>query len=674
MIRHEITWTEPSPLWSEATTGATATAAAEFHRPAILRFTTDSFMDEFLNVLATDPLRLGEYRARPETWRGFVTPSKLPEKPAKAFALPLQRLALSRKRIAEAERGVALPTTPPPSVAPPEQPLKLYQPAHQRYYLVTSCLVCENAGLPDRKVDPAKQERVSFVIRRLFPPALKGDAPVKEWDEYAWVPGAGGDFWQMLKDGDEGADSQFRPIADDEERIPLFALNFAEGDQRKRRLFAGLVPVGKRDAYLGAAAGPPGASGPPTSAKTSRKILLRKEVIEPWKQLIERARKTRVTLIEKVDGNPTPDKANLLKIEREQIQTASWYLLLDLARYLRDYIPNVHQRIVGQAPNPPLNSAQQSLVNTLDAIAVGSNLAAELRRGSNITNVAISLSNALKRIGVHEAKLEKVDVPYRRDGPENSDWPDFLFPVADPSENFSGEAPLPPAASRANLTQDEQEELDLAQASSDTDPSPERVDTLAVLIVRALPLERPAAEPAVPPASVAPKDAINGWFRIRCLYERPACGPLQDDRVSDPTEPFQLAGFFDPDAPARPIRIGLPLDTTPAGLRKFDKQTALVISDTLCGQLKRLKGITFGDLVRAVLPWPLHKDLSADSGPCKKGAGGPSFGMICSVSIPIINLCALVLLIIMVTLLDAIFRWLPYFIICFPIPGLKAKE
>ena len=33
-----------------------------------------------------------------------------------------------------------------------------------------------------------------------------------------------------------------------------------------------------------------------------------------------------------------------------------------------------------------------------------------------------------------------------------------------------------------------------------------------------------------------------------------------------------------------------------------------------------------------------------------------------------------VLLIIMVTLFDIIFRWLPYFIICFPIPGLKAKE
>src|SRR5262249_35792725 len=160
-------------------------------------------------------------------------------------------------------------------------------------------------------------------------------------------------------------------------------------------------------------------------------------------------------------------------------------------RYLRDYIPNVHQRIVGQTPNPPLNSAQQSLFDTLDAIPIGSNLTAELRTGSNITNVAISLSDAIKRIGVHEAKLEQVDVPYHRDDATNSDWPDFLFPVADPSENFSGEAPLPPTALPANLTQDEQEEIDLAKASLEADPSPERVDTLAVLIVRALPPERP---------------------------------------------------------------------------------------------------------------------------------------------------------------------------------------
>jgi hypothetical protein len=47
--------------------------------------------------------------------------------------------------------------------------------------------------------------------------------------------------------------------------------------------------------------------------------------------------------------------------------------------------------------------------------------------------------------------------------------------------------------------------------------------------------------------------------------------------------------------------------------------------------------------------------------------------MICSLSIRIITICALILLIIIVTLLDLIFRWLPYFIICFPVPGLRAK-
>jgi hypothetical protein len=96
MIRHEITWTEPSPLWSEATTEATATAAAEFHRPAILRFTTDSFMDEFLNVLATDPLRLGNI-GRTRNLARFCDAVQAAGKTGEGLALPLQRLALSRK-------------------------------------------------------------------------------------------------------------------------------------------------------------------------------------------------------------------------------------------------------------------------------------------------------------------------------------------------------------------------------------------------------------------------------------------------------------------------------------------------------------------------------------------------------------------------------------------------
>jgi len=138
--------------------------------------------------------------------------------------------------------------------------------------------------------------------------------------------------------------------------------------------------------------------------------------------------------------------------------------------------------------------------------------------------------------------------------------------------------------------------------------------------------------------------------------------------VSDASDVFQLAGFFDPDAPARPIRIGLPVDISPAGLRKFDKNTAFMVSDLLCGHMERFKSMSLGDLVLSVLPWPFHRDLPVGPPvPC-------SAGMMCSLSIPIVTICALLLVMIIVSLLDIVFKWMPYFMVCFPIPGFKAKE
>ena len=75
----------------------------------------------------------------------------------------------------------------------------------------------------------------------------------------------------------------------------------------------------------------------------------------------------------------------------------------------------------------------------------------------------------------------------------------------------------------------------------------------------------------------------------------------------------------------------------------------------------------------SVLPWPFHKDARRGAPePCRTD-GGDSLGMICSLSIPIITICALILLMIIVILLDIIFRWLPFFIFCFPLPKFKAK-
>lgn len=653
MNRHVIIWTQPSPFWSEATLPLATAAAAEFGRPAILRFTNDSFMDELLNVLATDPRRLGEYRVRPETWRGFAPPPT-PLVPKKIFALPFQRLGAARKSFKNG--SASLPTQPPPA---PDLPLKLYAPAAQRYYFVASCLVCQTPGLPDRHVEPGRAERVGFLVRRLFPPGKDAARPKAEWEEHAWVQGKSGNFWQKL-----AAEKTTEP-APGEERLPMFALNFTEDDLRPRRLFAGLIPVGKREAYLGGGLSTNGAA-PAATVKTARKILFRKEIAEPWKALIAQAVRAKRQLTDL--GKPSTDAAykQKLAIERSNLQLVSWLVLLDFDRFLHQYLPAVHGTIHNVAPAPLLSADEQTLLNSLAAIQVKPPLFADLKIDSAITSIPGSMIGALQQIAQSADKLDKAVTEYDR-RTANLEYPGFLFPLADPES--PSEAPLP---SSAGLTVQEMDEL--AEAADLARPDPP-VDNLTVLVVRALPDTIPPAEPAIPPSATTPADALDGWFVLRCAYERPACGPLHQDVLSPRTEPFQLAGFFDPDAPARPIRIGLPLDISPAGLRKFDKNTAFVMSDMLCGQVARFKGITLGDLVRSVLPFPLHKDLDVGGGAaCTAGPNSNPIGTICSLSIPIITICALILLIIIVTLLDIIFRWLPFFIFCFPVPGLKGKK
>ena len=395
------------------------------------------------------------------------------------------------------------------------------------------------------------------------------------------------------------------------------------------------------------------------------------------------------------DRRPTnAERAARLRFEREQIQTISWFILLDFAKYLATYLKPVWRAVVDPSFPQTLTDPEQAVVTALDEARILDDLRAALRRDAEVDaggdalypagSVRGTLREALAEYGAApdridpalEQQLEGVDQPYDRySEASRALWPDFLFPLADPDR--PDEAPIPNPPALGMLTVEESGELTLDAKPAVDDPL-ERIDRLAVLVLRALrdDLSAPAPEPAVPTAAIAPANALEGWFVIRCVFEQPACEPLHTGVVSDPTERFQLAGFFDPDAPARPIRIGLPIDTSPGGLRKFDKNTAFVISDTLCGQIQRLKGLTLGDLVLSVLPWPFHKDLpslESDGAPCKT-AGNDSLGMICSLSIPIVTICALILLIIMVTLFDFIFRWMPYFIFCFPLPGLKAKK
>ncbi|HXF60642.1 MAG TPA: hypothetical protein VNK95_03430 [Caldilineaceae bacterium] len=136
-------------------------------------------------------------------------------------------------------------------------------------------------------------------------------------------------------------------------------------------------------------------------------------------------------------------------------------------------------------------------------------------------------------------------------------------------------------------------------------------------------------------------------YVIRLVYARPACHDLT---ISLPTRPFTLASFFDPDAPARPIRMTMPVDARPSALGKYDKQFNVQISNQLQAQINRIKG--------------LKELMENDTNPEEP----LDFGLICSFSIPIITICALILLLVVVNLLNFIFQWLPFFRICLPIP------
>jgi hypothetical protein len=685
MPTHVVQWKSPSPIWGRV-------PADDQARPAILRFTTDDFMDQVLAIMADDPRKLGDMIARPESWRSYE-----PDTPDLVQRAPLPRIArmLARKRT-DAERPTALkPTERERSTTEDggsrKLQLKLYHPAHQRHYLVVANLVCAQPGLPDRS---AGLDQLGFVMRRLVLPKNSTDDSARE--EFAFIKDAAGAHWQRVEPNSLVGDPAAKLIAG-EELLPLFPINFSDVSGQPRRLLAGAIPVGRREEYMAglvqrdspagkkngsAAAG--AALEPGTTSKTARKLQFRMEVSEPWKNLVRSAYYT----AGKIMDDLSKDVSDIVIKRQKQatdanisLQAQSWLILLDFADFLALHLPKVWDTLQHPAKTSQLNQQELALFKWLDGTGPGSDW--QIKTPAFASNLGAALKSV--RTDAVRGLLEGTMRTYTNKPERASEWPGFLYLLAGIREDWStgklifiADGPFTSLGS-----------LDVATATDETDANPQPpgsaetsaayLDKLVQLVTMALHIDATTPAPPLPYAarlSIAMKDTAGdvGWFVLRCAYTRPDCGPLQPPIVSPPSQRFQLASFFDPDAPARPIRIALPLDTTPAGLRKFNKNTAFMMSDVLCGQVQRVKGLGFIDLVLSVLPWPFHKDL--DLGPQGLGPCGPSgsIGMICSLSIPIITICALILMIMIVLVLDLIFKWIPWLIVCFPIPGLKAKK
>jgi hypothetical protein len=282
--------------------------------------------------------------------------------------------------------------------------------------------------------------------------------------------------------------------------------------------------------------------------------------------------------------------------------TLSVYLLLNLWEFLFEHVQDVATILRGDqgaALGSDNTQAKASLLTLLQTHALdGTQLPTPTPQGT------LTLAQALGAVATHQNALNQ---------PGGGDPTQLGF-----SNAYNLKMHRPPVAFLTQLTQSVQNTL------SATPP----------------PVELPKLEPQA-----------DTLYVIRCVYERPQCDPPVQV-VSQASEHFQLAPFFDPEAPARPVRIPLPADVSIAGLRKLKKNVAFMMSEAMHKKSMSIAG--------------KEKDLITGEPALTEPDG--DFAFICSFSIQIIFIVAFFLLIMFVVILNFVFWWLAFFKICLPVP------
>jgi len=116
---------------------------------------------------------------------------------------------------------------------------------------------------------------------------------------------------------------------------------------------------------------------------------------------------------------------------------------------------------------------------------------------------------------------------------------------------------------------------------------------------------------------------------------------------------FRVAAPFDPEA-SRPSLIQMPS-----------------LADLKRGLARGASLITPADTFKLMNSLKFNKGIGPDALPDKPPASGLDVQWICSFSLPVITLVAMLLLMIMISLLNIIFFWLPWVRICLPFPKMK---
>ena len=619
---HEALWAEPYPLWEGVPSRLGGPHDGE-RRPSLVCYRGDDFMDR-LRLDLLSPAQLAAARA----------------------------------------------------TGTPQKPKKFFLPFHGDFALAAASLVCVVPGHPDRAVDAAKKESIWFVIRRV----RKNAAGVMV--EEAWAknrtPG-----WVYA-----GTTDKPLPV-DDEERLGLVRIPSMNG----RHVWVAYIPLASTDTY---------ALRDDDPMSTVAEVDLKWKPIEQelariqdidgrgegrlLLQLVDKLITDYMPVADQIrNGHPVPGASVthprqhalgnwLLDASNFDPLTGTWQQALEQARGgalpqdltrvsaakvgdsggsgLARLLDRVGDEIIGGFfPHPVItpkvnefrarmgamrrNRRKQSVAwlhRLIGDAAAGTTSTGDLAEsnigfiGAYLPDVAMALRSAGKPGVTNPTVGEKA--------PGKQFW-DLLVTIAVPP-SLTLDAALVEASGVAANGGEDRADLDI------TGVDRAKITALGNTVKKAV------SGAVVPkyPVSAVDQDV---YFVIRYVLEH-ACRLPERQLFSDASDPWYPAGIFDPEAPARDIRVPMPMDLDPKALAK-PMGLGFMMGKQLRKQMARIG----------------PKMLAGEAGP----APNIDLGAICTFSIPIVTICALILLLIMVNILNVIFRWLPYFVVCYPLKLAK---
>ena len=419
--------------------------------------------------------------------------------------------------------------------------------------------------------------------------------------EWAWASQGGALSWQLISASARGA------VASGEKLLPMFPVKYSLSDH-PRTLFVGLVPTSSVETFnIASTTAPAGSTTPQPSAVSALLDMgFHTRVSEPLAQLI-------------VNAASPPDP--LARI------AGSSALLLEFASFLNDSFPTSWQAVTRGGS---VTAANQTLFAALATTVAGTTVATDTQ-GQPLAGPTY-VSQIM--------------------------WLDALTATWAQADWLSGESvPVPPNPLAVDLNHPSQP-LQPPQPTPGIAQIPTICTTLEKLVHSASP-EPPATGSSNVPGPVlatVPKfdPSHPTEYVIRCVYRRPECGPV-GDTLSGPTESFQIAPFFDFDAPVRPVTISLPQVQKLSDLRKFQKNVNFLFTKELHAQMDRIIDL------KSTMAGTLNQ-------PQPGSADGLNVRWVCSFSISIVFIVALFLLLMFVIMLNLFFFWLPFFEVCLPVP------